>query len=77
MAHVHTINTAQGMHDLIALAREIEMLEHQPRRLALRLAISQIEDLLIDVEADVRYVPVGWHVPTHVCWSVPPRRGLT
>src|SRR5580765_7237309 len=66
------INDVRGMRDLIDLAREIETLEGMPRRLALRVAMGQLEDLLVDVAADVRYLPVGWTIQAHVSWSVPP-----
>jgi hypothetical protein len=70
--HTMIISTAAGMRDLIALAREIEALEGTPRRLALRLAHTQLEDLLIDVEADVRYCPAGEHEAAWVSLSVGP-----
>jgi len=67
-----TVNTTAGMRDLIALAREIETTEQMPRRLDLRLALHTLEDLLIDVAADVRYLPAGWSLQPHVSFSVPP-----
>lgn len=67
-----TINTTAGLNDLMALTREIEAVEGMPRRLALRLALHQLEDLLVDVAADVRYLPVGWSIQPHVSWSVGP-----
>jgi len=66
------INTVSGVRDLIDLAREIEAVEHQPRRLALRLAISRLEDYLIDVESDQRYVPVGMTSQPWTSWTLPP-----
>jgi len=71
MTSMH-INTAAGMRDLIALAREIEALDGLPRKLALRTAIGMLEDLLIDVEADLRYVPAGMKEEVWTSWTLPP-----
>lgn len=65
-----SINTVHGVRSLISLAREIELLEHVTRRLALRRAIVMAQSLDLDIEQDVRYVPTGWSDERTALWGI-------
>jgi hypothetical protein len=60
------IKTNDAMDDLIALAREIGTLEGLTPQAALLHAMHLWAALDVDIEADVRYLPIGQTIRPHV-----------